>query len=324
MYKAKKTIWIFFILLSFVIYNFASIKDFVQEKTQKTTYNTYVDTSEFSFISKIDGYSKSKAKIKVIETIDASDIIISNASDKEISGFKKYEKQFYSPIIMFVPEDAHDDDNTGFLRNTHGSGLTEYHYIQKDLKIILEAIEENKSYIDIGINEDIFGNGKVKLAIPYKNSECYNQIVELITLTLCDYDKTLMEDTTIKKRVENILKQCVYYEDASTYILNICDDWSDSEKTIVLAPEYICINDYQISSSDDHCYIACIPSKTINIYYDLYLRNNEDVGYYDNLLNSLTKEKFINKTGLRNKERNFNMTETDDFMYNPNSIPALN
>lgn len=324
MYKAKKTIWIFFILLSVVIYNFAFIKDFVQEKMQKTTYNTYIDTSEFSFISKLDGYSKNKAKIKVIETIDASDVIITNASDENISGFKKYEKQFYSPIVMFVPEDAHDDDTNGFLKNKHGSGLSEYRYVQKDLKIILEAIEENKTYVDIGIDEEIFGDKEVKLAIPYKNSECYEQIVELITLTICDYDKTLIEDNTIIKRVENILKQCVYYEDASAYIVSICDNWSDSEKTIVLAPEYICINDYHINSSDDHSYIVCIPSKTINIYYDLYLRNNEDENYYDNLLTSLTKEKFINKTGLRNKERDFNMTNTNDFIYNPNNIPSLN
>ena len=76
MYKAKKRIWILFILLSFLIYDFSSVKSFIQSFTQKTTYNTYVDTKEFSFISKIDGYSKNGAKLKVVETQTNADIII--------------------------------------------------------------------------------------------------------------------------------------------------------------------------------------------------------------------------------------------------------
>lgn len=324
MYKAKKRIWILFILLSFLIYDFSSIKSFIQGFTQKTIYNTYVDTKEFSFISKIDGYSKSGTKLKVVETQNNANIIIKNASTEEIPGFTKYEKQFYSPIIMFVPEDAQDLKNSGFLVNEHGSGLNTYSYVQKDLKVILEAIEEGKTYVDIGIDKSIFGEGKVTLAIPKQNSECYDDIVELITLTLCDYDETLKEDATIQKRVNNILKKCVYYEDATQYIVNICDTWLKSTKTIVLAPEYICINDSSLRAIEDASYISCIPLKTINVYYDLYVRNTEDNSYYDALFTSLQQKKFINETGLRNKERNFNLYNSDYFHYNINSIPALN
>jgi hypothetical protein len=48
-----------------------------------------------------------------------------------------------------------------------------------------------------------------------------------------------------------------------------------------------------------------LPSKTTNVYYDLYIKNIEDMNHYDKLLNSLKYDNFFDHSGLKNVEINF-------------------
>lgn len=325
MYKAKIKIWCFLLALSLIIYNLNGIKSYVSSLVSSlvasNVYNAYVCVDAYPFLSYIDTYSNDGAKIKITINKELADILIYNASDKEIKNFTKYEKQFYSPIMMFVPTSAMNDDS-GFLEiNIKNARSTTY--IQKDLKIILEAIENEKTYPEIGIKDKSLGEGLVKLAIPNENGEFYDEIKELMTLTLCDYDyDNINEDIT--KRIDNIIEKCDKYENATQYMLNIINNWKQEDKVILLAPEYICINDDNINNLNTNKYICCVPLKTINCYLDLYLSNNNNIDYYNRLLNSLTKRKFLDRTGFRNKEIDFDIYSSNNFFLNPNVIPSLN
>jgi hypothetical protein len=322
MYKSKFKVWILLLLLSFILGSIGKIKDFFSAET----FNAYVSIEDNSLRNKFNGYKKSNAKINLVSDINNSDIIIKNNSDEEIDGYIKYSKQFTSPIVMFVPYDAYDIENSGFNKDSISTTWSTHYYIQKDLKIILEAIENNKNYTDIGINKEIFGDTKVQIAIPDKNNCYYEEVELLITLALNNYSYDNIDEPKLKERVNDIIEKSVTYEDAASYIKKINEDGKKGKKTIVLAPEYISTKGLDISGSNQktYSYIICVPNKTICLEYDLYIKNVDNFDEkYNDLLKSLTKTKFMETTGLRNKERDFTISDATNFYYSLDSISII-
>lgn len=314
MYKTRVKIWIFLFILSII-----NLNNLISLDLSTTTYNAYVPINEKNLIERIGTYKKSGSKIKVIANMENADIIIKESSNETISGYKKHAEQFTSPIVMFVPNKAYTERNTGFIHQTYATSFSNYIYIQKDLAIILEAIEENKKYSDIGIKEKIFGDTNVRLAIPNKNADGYNEVILLLKLTLNNYNYDNLNSPELNRRLDAIISKSVEYEDATEYFDKIYSNKKE-ERTIILAPEYVTAKDRRLDGTGDYnYYIECIPLKTINISYDLFLKetNEED---YSKLLKSLKKEAFFQKTRLRNKEIDFNITNTN---HAPNLIEII-
>ena len=327
MYKSKMKIWVFLLLISLLLSNFKGVTTIIINFFKAHSYNTYVDIEDTTLRNKFDRYKKSGAKLELVSNLEDSNVIIQTASEKTIDGYTKYPNQFTSPIVMYVPYEAYRSDNSGFSKDSASAGLSTYYYIQKDLKIILEAIENDKKYSDIGIIDKVFGKDKkVQIAIPNKNSNYYEEVRLLITLTLNNYSYDEIDDPSLIKRVDAIIKKSITYEDAATYIQKINNDGKKGEKVIVLAPEYIVTRGADIagSSQTSYSYIICIPFKTICLNYDLYTKNveNNDITYAS-LFKSLTKKKFIENIGLRNKELDFDIRDATRFYYTINSIPLI-
>lgn len=311
MYKAKYKIWILLLIISIVICNFSTVIATIKKNNpfSCTTYKTYVSVTEKNMAERLGTFKKSGAKIQLVTNINNADVIIKNSSDEVIEGYTKYAEQFTSPIVMFVPSKAYSEDNTGFVHQSYSTSMSTYKYIQKDLLSILEAVESDKKYTDLGIDKDIFGDKEVKLAIPDKNAEGYDDVILLIKLTLNNYSYDNLDNTNLTTRVNKILDKCIKYEDVSEYFDSIRNN-KKTDKTIILAPEYMFSrNTYLDYTGDSSYYIECLPTKTIEMKYDLFLKNKEDNKYYDNLLKAFTKGKFFDNLGLRNKEIDFKIND---------------
>lgn len=342
MYKGKIKIWAILIIISLIISNFgivtsgvgsffktttSNIGTWIENNLGTTEYNTYVKIDEVSLTPKFHDYKKSGAKLHIVSNIDEAEVIIRNSSDEELEGYTKYSDWFSSPILMYVPSKAYSDDS-GFIKNKTETTLSTYYYIQKDLKMILEALENDKKYSDIGLDEKIFNTEKVMIAIPNENAECFDEIKLLISLTLNNYNYEGINDVKLQKRVDNIISKCVKYESANQYLDKLIDEGRKAKKPIVLAPEYIVINstsNYDSSNTGNtSTFVCCIPTKTINITYDIFVKDNKDnENYYDNLWESFTKKKFIDRIGLRNKEMDFDIRDRYGFGHTLNTIPII-
>lgn len=310
MYKGKIKIWISLLLLSVVIYNFGFIQNAFSNKFKTTNYTAKTSISDSNLTNQILSYSKSRTKLKSSESVSEPDIIIKESSENaKMDGYTIYDNQFTSPLVMFMPLDAYrENESLGIAKQTVSGSWHSYSWIIKDMKTFLEALEKDDTYESIGFIEKYFGTGKVKIAIPKNSVYYYNDVRILIALTLNDYNYENLEDKALQERVDNIISKCDKYEDAATYINGIVDKGKKGEKTIVIAPEYISIHNQSINTTgDSYNYIQCMPTKTINVSFDMFLKNNEEEKYYDKLLYVLSQEGFTNNTGLRSKDRDFNI-----------------
>lgn len=316
MYKAKFKIWISMILLSAFIFNFSTIMTTLDGWMPKgtTTYNVYMDVNEHSLISKFEGYKKSGAILKNVATVEEAYAVVANASDKTITGYVKYAEQFYSPIAMFVPYSVYKEgDAPGFKTRSTNS----HYYLEKDLKPLLEALEQEKTWEDIGLVK-YFGKGNVDIVIPKTGAENYNTIYEYIKFVLNDYSFDNFNNKELNDRTNNVIAKCSRYEDAADYIIAICDAGRKGINTIVLAPEYIVRESYHIggTSNSSYSYIICYTPKTTALSYDLFVKEQDTNNSTMTLLKSLRQKKFVSSTGLRNVDITFNIYDVDGFYYN--------
>ena len=238
MYKSKFKVWILLLLLSFILGSIGKIKDFFSAEN----FNAYVSIEDNSLRNKFNGYKKSNAKITLVSDINNSDIIIKDSSDEKIDGYVKYSKQFTSPIVMFVPYDAYDIENSGFNKDSISTTWSTHYYIQKDLKIILEAIENDKSYTDIGINKEVFGDTKVQIAIPDKNNCYYTAGNKVVCYNIKSMPLLIRHredgDRIRRKRVNKVTKEVHYYtQKVSDVLTNKKISYLDRLNTLVVTNE---------------------------------------------------------------------------------------
>lgn len=324
MYKAKVKFWIFLVLLSILISNFSEVFSFAKGLFIKQEYSVFLDIDNPAMFPKFDSFNKKGVVLNTTSNKTTADIIVADSSDAQIEGYTKYEDQFTSPILMYVPTKAYNASKSGFTKYSHDEGMNTYYYMQNDLKVFLEAVEDGKTYTEIGIIKDVFGDGPVTIAIPKDDGLYYDEIRLLMALTLNNYSYDGVYNDALQLRVDAIIDKCVRYDDAVTYIGNIDKDIKNREKTIVLAPECIIAQSYRVNSaSDNSYYISCLPLKTINISFDMYLRNTDNENYYDKLFKALTHKKFLELTGLRNKEVSYKIYKVSSFSYNINSVSLI-
>ena len=102
-------------------------------------------------------------------------------------------------------------DNSGFFTKDDTSYF--------DLKKLLEGLEQDKTFQDIGINKKV-ANGKIVIAIPDKMNDSYNEIKESFLLTL-NNGNAETHDKKLNERVDNIIKKCKKVNDPIGEMKNI-------------------------------------------------------------------------------------------------------
>lgn len=136
-----------------------------------------------------------------------------------------------SPIIAWACGVSYEPD--GFVQAPNVSNT-----YKLDLFTVLKAIEDGKSWEDLGFSENVI-NGPVTLYIPSPRCSYYNSVVELFRMTLSNGDAiTDANREEIEQRVNTIIGKCHKVADVTQAIIDEYKNPSDTHK-IFVGPEYI-------------------------------------------------------------------------------------
>ena len=302
MYRTRFDIWIFLLILAFLINSVPKMLSNIDLEAVEDVYTVYTEDVDMELVNAQSNLSvqvdnsgfNHQQTLKNINTKDNADIIIGNFNE-DFNGYKKYEDFLYSPITLFAPSQVLDYPD-GF---SHSKGT--YNSYGKDLKVILEAIENNKKYEDLGIDKHVL-KGNIELYIPDQSNFYYETIVDVIYLTLNDgIMPTDTQKNELKSRVDNIIKKCKKVEDIASIIEAAYDN---NENLLALAPEFIIANGNAFCSTQYNSYMPIYLNNTIAISYDVYIKENIKTSSNDEPLNYeiidiFNTGHYIEQTGYR-------------------------
>lgn len=219
---------------------------------------------------------------KLTATSEDPDIIITK-DNESIDGYTKKEKYAYVPLIMVAnPSVSGKDAFFNAIKNRQ---------CEKDIRIILKAIEEGKSWKDIGITSNRVVNNskdKVTLIIPNEYDKSYQKIKNYILLALNDYkEPSEAELVDLTNRTNAILYKCTKVDSISALFHQ--NTWF---KGIILCEENIIAKE---SSSFRNTCTVISPGKTMRTQYNVYIKTSKA----EELEDLLTSYKFLNVTGYR-------------------------
>lgn len=317
MYKGKFKIWIWIFVISLLV---GVVNNTLVNKKIYTLYSPL----DSDFVNRFDLFSKSNVKITVINNENA-DIIVNKNSDIKLDGYTKYENQFYSELIVFLQTNKICGKDCEFYISAKNN-INLFNNIT-DLKLLFEAFEKDKTYTDIGLipienhnSEDIKDSyvnldNKIKLYLPSKGSYYYDDVKKLIAYALNGYNYENIEDEELQLRVENIIKKSDFYNSDVDLCKKLNNFVPTNERGIYIAPSYIKDAPLKTNSNDKLYNFSFYPSKTINISYDLFIKDNDTNNNIDDIMNILKTRKFFDETGLKNSIMDF-----DKKILNTNSI----
>lgn len=203
------------------------------------------------------------------------DVIIKDASDETVPGYIKNENAFYSPMVMFVRNEAYDHQN-GFVTVSTKGGISA---LKIDLRKVLDGMLSDKKWSDIGIDEKI-AKGTIKLTIPNERSPYWDEVEALFYMTMNDgKTPTAEEKTALKETVEKLLSKCDKIYDIEEVLTSEVDKPSDNYK-VFIGPEFLftAMNYEEMSYSNNNAYMPAYFYKTVSIYMDVFEKeatNNE-------------------------------------------------
>ena len=304
MYKGRLPIWIALLAICFGLNTVTSILPKLFEKDEVSI--------SFESIYDLDGKgslnNKSVGKYEVKIDNQNPDIIF---TDKEIdnkSEYTKYENALYTPLVMYMRAYAIDKPDGLILIQPKEPTSTPF---KIDLNAVLNGMENDKSWKDLGINTKVAKN-KIVLTIPNETSPYYESVIELFYLALNNYKiPTESERTILKPRVDALIQKCDKVSDISQAIISEHDDPSTDYK-VFIGPEYLYIRGgLEMSRNDDDAFIPIYFNKTIIFNMDMYSKNN----YLENQERSSEmfmeyiqeKPKLVGKLGWRLTNINFSM-----------------
>lgn len=224
----------------------------------------------------------SSTAYKLTTTSEDPDIIITK-DNETIDGYTKKENYAYVPLIMVAnPSVSGKDAFFNAIKNRQ---------CEKDIRIILKAIEEGKSWKDIGITSNSVVNNskdKVTLIIPNEYDKSYQKIKNYILLALNDYkEPSEAELVDLTNRTNAILYKCTKVDSISALFHQ--NTWF---KGIILCEENIIAKE---SSSFRNTCTVISPGKTMRTQYNVYIKTSKA----EELEDLLTSYKFLNVTGYR-------------------------
>lgn len=297
MLKSRIGIWILVIVLcvggAFLVENVPTWF----EKTETTFLSEIEDDNLAESI--VDGnysgyYMKNSGEYR--------DIIFS-ASDEEREGYKLEKDILYTPLVMYVNLDI----------DYHRDGFIEVNYSEKKNKInlltVLTAMEENKTWEQIGIHKDV-ASDKITIYIPDENSWMYPYVEELFYITLNggkapnDEEKELL-----RERIKKLINKCTLVPDLSKEMLEECENQSKNKK-VFIGPESLFMTTNMLHSGSSNRFVPVYFNKTVFIYQNMYLKTNYENG--ENLANGFLnairkKDGFMEDCGWRVKDSTFEL-----------------
>ena len=291
MYKYKIIAWIVAIALLFgfealvpVIKKSFSKKEVVEIKFEGEEIN---DLSQSFSNMKINGY-----KLRIDET---SPHILFTQNKQKSKDYYEYENALYSPLCLYVDSCVVNNDES-FI-SVEGNSYWPY---KVDLKSILQAMEKDKKWSDLGFNEAVF-TGNVTLYIA-ESGLIYDKTEELFYLTLND-GKTVDEakEKELKSRVDAIIKKCKKVRNIQQ-LMEEKYATPGKDRIAILAPEYYY---YSLGSctntGNSHSFVPIYFNKTV--YFDTYIyvvnsaKENQSVNTF--LEKIKTKNDFLYYSGWR-------------------------
>ena len=112
-------------------------------------------------------------------------LIIFDEMNSSHSGYKENEEYIYSPLVLIANENVLNI-NSGFNVSDSEKDIF-YRKVEKNLFSILEAIEQGKTWQDIGVNAECL-EGPVILGVPDIYSYYRKQVKDLFMLNLTAED----------------------------------------------------------------------------------------------------------------------------------------
>lgn len=300
--KAKWKIWVMMLVIAVGLkFGLALFKDFLETKKQ----DAIVSEVRIDFQEEDAKYknivAEKKIKVdgknyKIIATSDDPDLIITK-SDKKLEGYTKKENFLYIPLIMVA--------NPKFQQSENFFNKIDSYQYEKDFRLILKAMEEGKTWRDIGISStSVVENSKdeVSMIIPNEYDKSYQEIKDYILLALNDYkEPTEDEMTDLLKRTNAILAKCEKVDNISTLF-----NQSTWFKGIILCEENIIAKER--NSFTGNC-IVISTGKTKRSRYNVYMKNSN----IEDLTSLITNIGFLEKTGYRSNDTN--ISKSDSYAY---------
>ena len=292
MLKQRIWIWVFLILIVWGSNYLIEIA-----KTPKVELNIQYDLTENPELSnlrdiKISGTNRN------FNVKNTNVILTSTNIEKE--GFNKENNFLVSPLILYTGNHAYHE-NSGFsVFNLNSDGM--YRKAEKSLKTILLAMEEGKTWQDIGILDTCL-NGKITLTIPDKNSSLFPYVRKLFLVNL---EENITEENleVLLQRVDKLLSKCKMVENVENY-LSISYEQDKFVNEMIIGPEYLletagsCFSSQTSSNTKQTYFVPIYPTKTVAINYNLLIKNDLSEEIKTKIIEKYSSNKFLKETGIR-------------------------
>lgn len=240
----------------------------------------YADEENNNFRNNINSVKTKEGEYHVVDTPSNAEIIIMRQSEKEIEGYTKHPNYFYSPIVMFANYTALQS-YSGFDTNND--------FASKDINIIIDGMMQGKTWKEV--NLDPKSSDVVTMSIPSKATSYYQDVIDFIQNSLDKVDSPY--------KLNSVLDKMTYIESLPLEVETLLNK---NKYSILIGPEYIVGNNNNVADSHSSCYVPIYPEQTTAIYWDVFIKTNENE---ERNLNSLSDEKVFKKMGLRCEKPNF-------------------
>lgn len=295
--KVKYKIWLTIlaacVICSVLMRVIPQIKANKEEKQKNNiTYTIQMDTNDQALNSRIanQAISFNNADVTFLNTKIDPDIIITE-NEGLYEGYEKLDGVLYTPFTLFTNQYLYKGYEDNWLNKSNEHGTDKY---SKDIRILLEAIEDGKTWRDLGAVESHIVNldDSVQLYIPTKYHPSYELLRQYIAVALNNYeplDDNNVEELTL--RADKILAKSKQVE-LSAFI-------EDSEVYGLLLAQESLISECS-SIFKNYTRGIVYPGKSISMEYYVYAKPEKANG-----IKELTKSKgFWELFGLRSSYGN--------------------
>lgn len=308
MLKGRVWLWVIMLVVTLIV---SWLIQVVPGWFESSDLHVQIDIASDADFAQVIANQKIK-KIKPILTSESPDLIITDKTS-DIAGYTKYENYISSPIIAWACGVSYESD--GFVQAPNVSNT-----YKLDLFTVLKAIEDGKSWEDLGFSENVI-NGPVTLYIPSPQCSYYNSVVELFRMTLSNGDAiTDANREEIEQRVNTIVGKCHKVADVTQAIIDEYKNPSDTHK-IFVGPEYIYKRgrDSAIGYGNEmrKQYRPVYFFKTIFVEASVFVKNDGDnVELANKFVENMRQNKeFMSKTGWRVKNIEYDIWDVSNIYY---------
>lgn len=295
MIKAKLKIWITLFVIYILIQSFGGyVTAFIEGLfKQPVEYKISIETEGNKSAINNKKIKTSSEKVLLSYSNTNPDIIITR-DDEPKDGYDKLEDFLYTPFVLLSKDGWENDDSS--INHLTENGIHKY---TKDIRYILEAIEQNKTWEEIGMtNEDVLGktDSPVTLKIPNKHTEDYQEIKSYIMMVLNDYNP-YDNKIELEKRADLILSKCIEVESVTSLVNSLYGNTKKVDFGMVLCKESVIAD----CSHNDFDIAVINIIHPVKVSYNLYVKKDSEEKI-DIVKRLVQTKKFYSTTGLRNIE----------------------